>query len=239
MKKQTDTFKRLRAVMKDINGDHRQIIKTMQDQIDYLMEFIDIQGEILEEKTGSRQPELSVEQKKRLAHRGKKLNEFLLGQIENTFAPSTIMKWYSELISDKYNSVGANQKKRGRKPVNEEIVAEILRLVNNNPSWGYDRIAGVMKYLGYDVSVSTVRNVLNAHGIVPDPERRLRGDWHQFIETQQIVTVATDYATVELVTEYGLERRHLLFFMDIGTREVCLGGITQNPDGNWSTQIAK
>ena len=65
MKKQTDTFKRLRAVIKDINGDHRQIIKTMQDQIDYLIEFIDIQGEILEEKTGSHQPELSVEQKKR------------------------------------------------------------------------------------------------------------------------------------------------------------------------------
>ena len=65
MKKQTDTFKRLHAVMKDINGDHRQIIKTMQDQMDYLMEFIDIQGEILEEKTGNRQPELSVEQKKR------------------------------------------------------------------------------------------------------------------------------------------------------------------------------
>ena len=54
MKKQTDTFKRLRAVMKDINGDNRQIIKTMQDQIEYLMEFIDIQGEILKEKTGTR-----------------------------------------------------------------------------------------------------------------------------------------------------------------------------------------
>ena len=93
MKKQTDTFKRLRSVIKDVNGDNRQIIKTMQEQIEYLMEFIDIQGEILEEKTGSRQPELSIEQKKRLAHRGKKLNEFLLGQIENTFAPSTVMKW--------------------------------------------------------------------------------------------------------------------------------------------------
>ena len=65
MKKQTDTFKRLRAVMKDINGDNRQIIKTIQNQIEYLIEFIDIQGEILEEKTGSRQPEHSVEQKKR------------------------------------------------------------------------------------------------------------------------------------------------------------------------------
>ena len=93
MKKQTDTFKRLRSVIKDVNGDNRQIIKTMQDQIDYLMEFIDIQGEILEEKTGSRQPELSVEQKKRLTHCGKKLNEFLLGQIENTFTPSTVLKW--------------------------------------------------------------------------------------------------------------------------------------------------
>ena len=35
MKKQTDTFKRLRAVMKDINGDHRQIIKTMQIYLKY------------------------------------------------------------------------------------------------------------------------------------------------------------------------------------------------------------
>lgn len=44
MKKQTDTFKRLRAVMKDINGDNRQIIKTIQNQIEYLIEFIDIQA---------------------------------------------------------------------------------------------------------------------------------------------------------------------------------------------------
>ena len=165
MKKQTDTFKRLRAVIKDINGDNRQIIKTMQDQIEYLMEFIDIQCEILEEKTGSRQPELSAEQKKRLAHRGKKLNAFLLGQIDHTFAPSTILKWHSELISDKYNSVGENQKKRGRKPVSPEIVAEVLRLAEHNPTWGYDRIAGVMKYLGYDVCTSTIRNILDVHGI--------------------------------------------------------------------------
>ena len=204
-----------------------------------LQEFIDIQGEILEEKTGSRQPELSIEQKKRLAHRGKKLNEFLLGQIENTFAPSTAMKWYSELISNKYNSTSENQKKRGRKPVSEEIVAEILRLTNSNPTWGYDRIAGVMKYLGYDVSATTVRNVLDAHGIVPDPERRRRGDWLQFIETQQYVTAATDFAHVEMATEYGLERRHLLFFMDIGSREVRCGGIVHNPDSNWTTQIAR
>lgn len=65
---ESKTFKQQKAVMKDVNGDNRQIIKTMQEQIDYLMEFIDILDEILEEKTGQRQPELSVEQKKRLAY---------------------------------------------------------------------------------------------------------------------------------------------------------------------------
>ena len=113
MHKQNDTFKRLRAVMKDVNGDHRQIIKTMQDQIDYLMEFIEIQGEILEEKTGHRQPELSDDQKKRLAHRGKKLNQFLLGQVAQCFAPKTIHDWYRELIAEKYDSTGENQKRCG------------------------------------------------------------------------------------------------------------------------------
>jgi hypothetical protein len=57
-----------------------------------------------------------------------------LGQIENTFALSTALKWYSELISDKYNSTGENQKKRGRKPIKDEIVAEVLRLAENNPN---------------------------------------------------------------------------------------------------------
>ena len=51
MKKQTDTFKRLRAVMKDVNGDNRQIIKTIQDQIDYLMEFITVQVSEFRAKT--------------------------------------------------------------------------------------------------------------------------------------------------------------------------------------------
>lgn len=77
MKKHIDAFKRLLAVMKDVNGNNRQIIKTLQDQIDYLMEFIAVQGEIIEQATGYKQPKLSEEQKRRLAHRGKKLNEFI------------------------------------------------------------------------------------------------------------------------------------------------------------------
>ena len=186
-----------------------------------------------------KRPEYSDEQKKRLAYRGRKLNEYLLSVVEQTYAPGTIHDWYQELVGQKYDSTGEGQRKRGRKPISPEIVERILFFQTRNPDWGYDRIAGTMRYLGYDVSATTVRKVLNDHGIVPDPERRKRGDWQQFITTQQYVTAATDFATVERVTEHGLIREHLLFFMDIGSREVCLGGIVHNPDSDWTTQIAR
>ena len=237
--KQTDTLKRLNAVMKDINGDNTQILRTLQDQIYYLQEKVSILEEIIEEETGKPQPVFSEEQKRRLAHRGRKLNEYLLSVIEPTFAPGTVHGWYRELIAGKYDSIGDGQRKRGRKPVSAEIVEKILFFQEQNPDWGYDRITGTMRYLGYDVSATTIRKVLNDHGIVPDPERRKRGDWRQFIETQQYVAAATDFATVERVTEHGLIREHLLFFMDIGSREVWLGGIAHCPDGNWTAQVAR
>ena len=37
MNKITDSYKRLQAVIKDVNGDNHQIIKSLQYQIDYLM----------------------------------------------------------------------------------------------------------------------------------------------------------------------------------------------------------
>ena len=80
---------------------------------------------------------------------------------------------------------------------------------------------------------------LSSLGIIPDPERRRRGDWLQFIDTQQYITAATDFAHAELATEYGLEWRHLLFFMAIGSREVRCGGIAHEPDRHYGVAWGK
>jgi len=69
--------------------------------------------------------------------------------------------------------------------------------------------------------------------------QRLRGDWDQFIETQQYCTASTDFAQVEMLTPFGIVRQSLFFFMDIGKREVRFGGMAHNPDSNWTTQIAR
>jgi hypothetical protein len=56
----------------------------------------------------------------------------------------------------------------------------VLRLAAENPSWGYKRIHGELKGLGFTLSPSTVWNILRRHGIEPVPGRaRLR--WREFL----------------------------------------------------------
>ena len=112
--KHTNSLKRLNAVMQDINGDNTQILRTLQDQIDYLQEKVGILEEIIEAETGKEQPVFSEDQKRRLAHRGRKLNKYLLSVVEQTYAPGTIHDWYRELVGKKYDSTGEGQRKRGR-----------------------------------------------------------------------------------------------------------------------------
>ena len=220
-KQVNETVNRLVSFMGDVkDGNLREILANMQKMCDYQAEKLRISEEHLTTLTGKARPDLTDSDKRRLAQKGKVLNDFLLASVEPTWAPGTLRGWYNSLVGAKYDSTKSpNQKKRGRKPISQEIVDEVLKLAQNNPDWGYDRIAGTMQYLGYDVCASTVRHILDDHGIVPDPEQRKRGDWNQFIETQQHVTAAADFAQVEILKPFGLVRQSLLFFMDIGTRE--------------------
>ena len=240
-KQVNETVNRLVSFMGDVkDGNLREILANMQKMCDYQAEKLRIYEEHLTVLTGKERPELNDADKRRLAQKGRLLNDFLLASVEPTWAPGTLRGWYNSLVGAKYDSTKSpNQKKRGRKPISQEIVDEVLKLAQNNPDWGYDRIAGTMRYLGYDVCASTVKHILSDYGIVPDPERRLRGDWDQFIETQQYSTASTDFAQVERLTPFGLVRESLLFFMDIGNREVRFGGMVHAPDSNWTTQIAR
>ena len=104
--------------MQDVkDGDLRTILVNMQKMNDYMAEKLRIYEEHLTSLTGKKRPILTESDKRRLAQKGKELNDFLLAAIEPTWAPGTIRKWYSDLVGAKYNSVNEGQKKRGRKPI--------------------------------------------------------------------------------------------------------------------------
>ena len=73
------------------------------------------------------------------------------------------MGWYKTLIADKYNSVGPGQKKRGRPAVTTEIEKRIIQIAKSNRNWGYQRVQMTMIYLGFEVSLSTVKRIMNKH----------------------------------------------------------------------------
>ena len=94
---------------------------------------------------------------------------------------------------------------------------------------------GELSRLGYKVAPSTVWKILRTAGFDPTPNR-CGPSWAEFIRSQAKALIATDFCCVDTVT---LRRLHVLFFIEVGSRRVHLGGITSNPTGAWATQAAR
>ena len=71
----------------------------------------------------------------------------------------------------------------GRPAIPQELRRLILRLAGENPTWGYRRIHGELRGLGYTVAPSTVWLLLKRAGIEPAP-RRAGLTWRQFLSAQ-------------------------------------------------------
>ena len=171
------------------------------DIIDYLTE----ENKILREKLGPKRILLDDSQRHRLATLGKKLGRKTLGQFCTAFSPDTILRWHRKLVAQKYDG-SKNRSKYGRPKVSDEIKQLILNMADNCKHFGCKRIAGYLKYLGYQVSPSTVSRVLKEHGISPCPKRARRTTWRQFIKSHWESLAATDFFTVEVYTPAGLTR---------------------------------
>lgn len=114
-----------------------------------------------------------------------------------------------------------------------------MRLAKENPSWGYDRIAGALNNLGHRISDQTVGNILKEHGIEPAPDRQRSKSWSTFIKSHWDVLASIDFTTVEVWTPRGLITFYLLFVMELKTRCVQFAGCTVQPDEAWMKQIAR
>jgi hypothetical protein len=115
----------------------------------------------------------------------------------------------------------------GRPRINREVEELIVRMAEENRSWGYDRIVGALANLGHEISDQTVGNVLQRHGLPPAPERKHTTTWATFIRTHLAVLAGTDFFTAEVLTLRGLVTYYVLFFIHLESRKVdrniCLG----------------
>jgi putative transposase len=200
--------------------------------IAYLVEENRVLKEQLE--SGEMRLRFTDEQRRRLAVKGKPLGRKALSQIATIVTPETILAWHRRLIAAKWTYP---QRRVGRPGVMIEIRQLIVRMAEENPSWGYARIQGALRHVGHRVARSTIAKVLKEHGIGPSPDRPM--SWSTFIRAHAHLIAAADFFITEVWTVRGLVRHFTLFFVDLATRRVHIAGTTTNPTSEWMEQIAR
>ena len=84
---------------------------------------------------------LSEEEKATLAEIAHRLGGKALEEVAGAAQPDTILGWYRKLIAKKFDGSRFRQRV-GRPRIAEEIERLVVRMANENPGWGYDRIVG-------------------------------------------------------------------------------------------------
>ena len=152
-----------------------------------------------------------------------------LGEVATAALPDTILAWYRRLVARKFDGSRA-RRTPGRPRIDREVEQLIVRMAEENRSWGYDRIVGALANLGHEVSDQTVGNVLRRHGLPPAPERKHTTTWAAFIRAHLAVLAGTDFFTVEVLTLRGLVTYYVLIFLHLESRKVDIAGITRPPE---------
>ena len=208
--------------------------RQQQEVIEYLTE----ENRVLREKLGHKRIILNDAQKRRLARAAKKLGRQLLREVGTLFSPDTLLRWHRWLIARKYD--GSAKRKRGPKPTKANMIRElVLRMVGENDGWGYGRIHGELKALGYKVSWQTVRRVMIEEGLLDDPFGPKRVPWKTFLQSHWDSIAACDFFTVEAWTLGGLTRFLVFFVIDLASRKVEIAGIHVDPCETQMLQYAR
>ena len=124
---------------------------------------------------------LSDAERGALGEIGHRLGRKVLADIATVARPDTILGWYRKLVAHKFD--GSARRGPGRPRIKREVEEQIIRMARENRDWGYDRIAGALANLGYEISDQTVGNVLRRHGLPPAPERKRTTTWAVFVRT--------------------------------------------------------
>src|ERR1700704_6765276 len=88
-----------------------------------ILEYLQEENRVLREQLGDRRLRFTDAQRRRLAAKGRALGRRVLDQLGGLVTPDTILRWYRELIANKYD--GAARRGSGR----SGTAASLQRLV--------------------------------------------------------------------------------------------------------------
>jgi hypothetical protein len=169
--------------------------------------------------------QLTDAERKTLAEMGQKLGKKALEEIATVAKPDTILAWHRTLVVQQ-SDTSQPRKALGRPHINQELEALVVRMAQENRSWGYDRMVGAVANLGYRISDQTVGNILKRHHIPPAAERTKTLTWREFIRMHMAVLGATEFFSSAVWSWLRLLVSFVLSFLHVGLRKGYVAGMT-------------
>jgi hypothetical protein len=189
---------------------------------------------VLERQLGGQKVRFTLTDRVFLAALLHRLTPVALRRMRLLVRPDMVLRWRRDLIAGRH--AGRSRPQRpGRPPTVRSIRVLLLRLVRENPGWGYRRVHGELLVLGVKVAASTVWEILKEAGIDPAPERSAT-TWTDFLRSQADALLACDF--LEAVTLAGT-RMYVLAVIEHRTRRIRILGATAHPTASWVTQAAR
>ena len=145
--------------------------------------------------------------------------------------PETVIGWHRQIVRRHWTF--KQKRKPGRPPIDPQAEQLIIQIARENLRWGYTKIAGEVRKLGYPtIGRSTVERTLKRRGLAPRPHHGGLS-WADFLGHYGRFIWACDFFTVTTAT---LRTYYVLFFIEISTRRIVYWNISQHPDGGWVAQ---
>jgi hypothetical protein len=165
-------------------------------------EYLAAENRILKTRLKGRL-KLSDAERATLGEIGHRLGRKILSEVASVAQSDTILAWYRKLVARDGSKA---RRSPGRPRIKREVEQLIVRMAKENRDWSYDRIAGALANLGYEVCDQTVGNVLQRHGLPPAPERKRTTTWSAFIRIHLALLAGADFFTAEVLALHGLLR---------------------------------
>ena len=120
-----------------------------QRTMDYLIE----ENRVLREQIGGRRLRFTDDHRRRLAAKAIQIGRNALSGLATIVTPETLLAWHRKLIALKYD--GSDRRKPGHPRIEATVEDLIVRMAQENRTWGYDRIPSALKNIGHKASATS------------------------------------------------------------------------------------
>ena len=122
-----------------------------------VIEFLQAENRLLKERLRGKRIRFTDAERALLARKAKAGGRKALLELVSVVSPDTLMRWHRRLIAQKWRFT--HRRGPGRPGIMRQISELIVRMAQDNPSWGYTRIQGALSNLNHKVGRGTIANV--------------------------------------------------------------------------------